>query len=717
MASILPEFEYDIFISYRHNDNLSGWVTEFVKALQEELAATIKEPVSVYFDSNPHDGLLETHNVDKSLEGKLKCLIFIPILSQTYCDPKSFAWQHEFVAFNKLAKEDQFGRDVKLTGGNVASRILPIKIHDFDAEDKETIENEIGGVLRAIEFIYKEPGVNRPLKPNDDRILNLVKSDYKNQVNKVANAIKEIISALKNPSTQPTRTTSNPDSYRDQPTTDYQKSKSKPILAGAIILLLLIAGYFLYPKLFSNTNSERLDKSIAVLPFENMSGDPDQEYFSDGITEEILNSLAQLEGLKVTGRASSFQFKGKDIDLIEVGKKLSVASILQGSVRKQNDQLRINIQLVNAADGYQLWSQRFDRKMTDVFSIQDEIAQAVSSKLRVTLLRNDGSAEPSTKLVNQDAYELYLKGKFFLNKRGSGLMKGVDYFKQSIAIDSTFSPAYESIAMSYAIMSYYYIVPSAEAIKGAKEYAHKAIALNPNSADAYLALSFIALHLERDWDGAKRWIEKSLSINPGNLLTHIQYGNYLQFIVEDRSAALEEFKKAVQLDPLNFLPYNSLGVLYGYMGEDDNALEFFQKASEVNNSSSLPYTNKAAFFISRNRASEAIRTVEDGMNTIGRTPSMLAYLSEAMADAGRKDDALKIYNELKERSTKEYIAPIIMGRVSAAAGKLDEAFEWYDVAFKEKNSGWASWRVFPHPAAVKKDPRYQKLIEELKFPN
>ena len=153
MASVLPDFAYDIFISYRHNDNRSGWVTEFVKALQEELAATIKEPVSVYFDSNPHDGLLETHNVDKSLETKLKSLIFLPILSQTYCDPKSFAWQHEFVAFNKLAKEDHFGRDITVSNGNVASRILPIKIHDLDAEGKTTIENEIGGVLRAIDFI------------------------------------------------------------------------------------------------------------------------------------------------------------------------------------------------------------------------------------------------------------------------------------------------------------------------------------------------------------------------------------------------------------------------------------------------------------------------------------------------------------------------------------------------------------------------------------
>ena len=150
MSSLIQGYEYDIFISYRHNDNRTGWVTEFVKNLQEELSATIKEPVSVYFDSNPHDGLLETHNVDKSLSGKLKCLIFIPILSQTYCDTKSFAWQHEFVPFINLAKEDTFGRDIKLSNGNVASRILPVKIHDLDPEDNAVLENALNSPLRCI---------------------------------------------------------------------------------------------------------------------------------------------------------------------------------------------------------------------------------------------------------------------------------------------------------------------------------------------------------------------------------------------------------------------------------------------------------------------------------------------------------------------------------------------------------------------------------------
>lgn len=201
MASIIPGYEYDIFISYRQKDNrYDDWVTEFVDKLRKESEATFKEDLSIYFDENPHDGLLGNYDVDKSLERKLKCLIFIPIISQTYCDTKSFAWTQELCVFNRLAKEDQFGRDIRLANGNVASRILPVKIHDLDPEDNILLENELGGVLRGVEFIYKEAGVNRPLKPTDNKNDNHNKADYRNQINKVANAIKEIIASLKKPS-------------------------------------------------------------------------------------------------------------------------------------------------------------------------------------------------------------------------------------------------------------------------------------------------------------------------------------------------------------------------------------------------------------------------------------------------------------------------------------------------------------------------------------
>ena len=199
MASIIPGYEYDIFISYRQKDNkYDGWVTEFVDNLKGELESTFKEEISVYFDINPHDGLLETHDVDASLKDKLKCLVFIPIISRTYCDPKSFAWEHEFKAFVEQASKDQFGLKVKLPNGNVANRVLPVRIHDLDTADIKLFESIIGGVLRSIDFVYKETGVNRQLRSKDDDIIkNPSQILYRDQINKVAHAVKDIIESMK----------------------------------------------------------------------------------------------------------------------------------------------------------------------------------------------------------------------------------------------------------------------------------------------------------------------------------------------------------------------------------------------------------------------------------------------------------------------------------------------------------------------------------------
>jgi hypothetical protein len=197
MASISKGYEYDIFISYRQKDNKhDGWVTDFVNNLKGELESTFKEEVSVYFDINPHDGLLETHDVSESLKEKLKCLVFIPIVSRTYCDPKSFAWEYEFKAFVEQASQDQFGLKVRLPNGNVANRVLPVRIHELDVADIKLCESVLDSVVRGVQFIYAEPGVNRPLKSDDDEKANLNKTKYRNQINKVANAAKEIIDAI-----------------------------------------------------------------------------------------------------------------------------------------------------------------------------------------------------------------------------------------------------------------------------------------------------------------------------------------------------------------------------------------------------------------------------------------------------------------------------------------------------------------------------------------
>jgi hypothetical protein len=291
MASLIPDFEYDIFISYRQKDNKhDGWVTEFVDNLKGELESTFKEEISVYFDINPHDGLLETHIVDASLREKLKCLVFIPVISRTYCDTKCFAWQHELCAFNKIAKEDIYGRDIRVTAGNVTSRILPVKIHDLDPEDKEILENELGGLLRGIEFIYREAGVNRPLKPNDDPKENLNRTSYRNQINKVANAVKEILTAIKKTDHQGTEVPK--ESARIKPTTR-NKPKLKIIGSSLLVLALTLLGYFFIPGLVKSTTE--VEKSIAVLPFINDSPDQENTYFVNGIMDEVLINLQKIK--------------------------------------------------------------------------------------------------------------------------------------------------------------------------------------------------------------------------------------------------------------------------------------------------------------------------------------------------------------------------------------------------------------------------------------
>src|SRR5688572_5339900 len=331
MPSLISGFEYDIFISYRHKDNkYDGWVSEFVANLRKELDATFKDDISIYFDENPHDGLLETHHVDKSLEGKLKCLIFIPIISQTYCDPKSFAWQHEFLAFNKLANEDQFGREVKLSNGNVASRILPVRIHDINAQDKALIENELGP-LRSIDFIFKSAGINRPLTSKDDEVRTHGQILYRNQINKVANALKEIIYGLETCEANSTEKLPKSTPHRSIIEQRIKPSTQKILaICAGILLLFLIAGYFIfnYTSIGAKFLPVSLDKSIAVLPFKNISQDRD-EYFSDGMTEEVINYLAKVGDLKVISHTSIGQYKGVKKDVRTIANELGVSYILE----------------------------------------------------------------------------------------------------------------------------------------------------------------------------------------------------------------------------------------------------------------------------------------------------------------------------------------------------------------------------------------------------
>jgi len=406
MASLIHGYEYDIFISYRQKDNkYDGWVTEFVDNLKKELEATFKEDVSVYFDINPHDGLLETHDVDESLKEKLKCLVFIPIISRTYCDPKAFAWEHEFRAFVEQASNDQFGLKVKLPNGNVASRVLPVYIHDLDNEDIKLCESVLGGVLRGIEFIYKEPGVNKPLTNDDDEKKNLNNTKYRIQVNKVANSIKEIISGIRQPEHKPGEVS---EDVLKAAQTPGKRNKSKLIAGSVFALILVILGILFLPKLFRS--KEETEKSIAVLPFKLLSNEPDKQYLADGMMDAILLHLSQVGDLRVRSRTSTEQYRNTDKAIPEIGRELGVEYLLEGSFQKSGDNVKLIVQLIRTGTDDHIWSNEYDRKWNDIFSVQSEVAKTVVKELKIIIKPEEEDLIEETPTDNLQAYDYYLLG-------------------------------------------------------------------------------------------------------------------------------------------------------------------------------------------------------------------------------------------------------------------------------------------------------------------
>jgi serine/threonine-protein kinase len=572
MSSIIEGYSYDIFISYRQNDNkYDGWVTEFVDNLNKELEATIKDKISVYFDINPHDGLLETHSVDRSLEEKLKCLIFIPIISQTYCDSKSFAWQHELVAFNEMAKGDQFGRDIKLVGGNVASRILPIKIHDLDTEDKALLENELGGILRSIEFIYKSAGVNRPLRVNEDHPQdNLNKTYYRDQINKVANAVKEIITALKKQSQHVEEITKQ--DFKVKPA--LQKNLRTKITAGSIIaLVLIILGLFFIPKLYKP--KVELEKSIAVLPFENLSNDPEQEYFSDGMVDAILDHLFKAGDLKVISRTSTMRYKGTKLTLKEIAHELGVSSILEGSVQKIGNKVRITVQLIDTKSDTHLWSETYDRDLSDVFSIQSEVAQNVARELKSTISSVTNNRIEETLITsNQKAYDFYLKGKDYSSKYES--YRAVDMFTKSILEDPKCAVAYAERAREYL---YLYWIKD-EKIQNydlkAQEDLKKGLSINPELPELNNTQALYYYWVNREYNKALSIVEELKALTPNMSELYSTASSVLRRQGKWEQSIKERIQ-TIRLDPFNASEIFELAVTYGLMHQYDKEIEYIKQ--------------------------------------------------------------------------------------------------------------------------------------------
>ncbi len=685
MPSVLPGYEYDIFISYRHNDNLDGWVTDFVQNLEKELRGTLKDTVTIYFDKSPHDGLLETHSVDKSLEGKLKCLIFIPIISQTYCDPKSFAWQHEFCAFNRLAQQDSFGRDIKLSNGNVASRILPVRIHDLDSDDQSLLARELGGVLRAVDFIYKEAGVNRPLRSQEENpARNQNQTVYRNQVNKVANAVKEIITSLKNPVTPVAQSANSQESIAKSNTWS-----RKTIAFAAVVIMTVLAMIYALSQFTGSSDKEPeiLEKSIAVLPFADLSESKDQGWFGDGLTEEILNSLAHINGLRVTSRTSSFAFKDKNLRIQTIADSLGVNYIVEGSVRKSGDGLRITAQLIRAKDGFHIWSNTYDRKSKDIFELQKEIASKIAGSLDISLDANAVEQMHWAGTNSAEAFLAFLKARE-LDDQAHRASRFIDlvkmkqanaFYEESSRIDPDFVNPY----LYHADYFLHYVLKDDPHYRDtlSDEQAYRlfmadlasAISRSKESSQAdYYRIPQVMY--SSDWTNFRAIIEKSM--NSTDAAIRFKYQNFdlsIILICLGYGDRLTEISEAIILqEPTDFSAWRNVVLNYMNRGEYAEALN---KIAEIVHSPIRLFVNDYKLF-----AQIQLGKLDEAYSEIMQDPNQdyFAYFdlkALILAKQGKREEAKKVLMQ-EHRASPFYLFTIdaVLGRqaANAEAARMDK---------------------------------------------
>ena len=604
MASLIPGYEYDIFISYRQKDNkYDGWVTEFVDNLKKELESMFKYEVSVYFDINPSDYLLESYDVDASLKDKLKCLVFIPIISRTYCDSRSFAWEHEFKAFVEQSSHDQFGLKIKLPNGNVASRVLPIRIHDLDPDDFKLCESVLGGVLRGVEFIYKEPGVNRSLSPKDHEEKNLNNTNYRNQINKVALAIKEIISGLKiEPNKEIIQHQESSEEVKKEEKKEVKNEaakslKRKPLYASIILpVIIIIAAVLAFPKIFKQDTLEKLRSSgerisVAVMPFQNMTNDTTWNIWQEGIQDMLITTLSdnpedlsirQSESVKSVIQSKGITNYAALTPSIAgtISQKLNANIFIYGSIQKAGNKLRINAKLIDTKTEEVLKSLEIEglNKEESIFDITDSLRKKVTDFLIISKLKKGLSSDiqpfTSSYANSPEAYRDFIYGNNAYEKYD--MSTAIKFFLQALAIDTNFNFAALRLATAYY---------NNNVVEEGKKWClrvYKKRANMPMQLKLWANRTY-AIFYETPYEEIK-YCRQLLEIDDQLPLIYYSIGNaYLEGLYQ-YDKAIPEYEKALEIynkwgiKPSWVLDYIQLGRAYHKNGRYKKENEIYKKA-------------------------------------------------------------------------------------------------------------------------------------------
>jgi TolB-like protein/Tfp pilus assembly protein PilF len=452
--------------------------------------------------------------------------------------------------------------------------------------------------------------------------------------------------------------------------------------------------------------TETASPSIAVLPFADMSAGRDEQYFADGLAEELLNTLAQIPGLRVVARTSSFQFKGKDEDLRDIGRTLDVATILEGSVRKEGRHVRISAQLVNAANGFTLWSQTYDRELNDIFAVQDNIARSVSSALKVKLLR-DGSEGAAPPKGNVEAYNLYLQGKYFAGRRTQkDLEQAVSYFTRALEVDPGYALAWVGLADAHSSEADLGADPVDRGYGEARAEVEKALALDPNLAEAYAALGWIRVAYEWDWSGANAAYEQALELEPANASV-VRRAGALAGTLGHFEEAIELDRRAIDLDPLNVAVHNNLGLHALYAGHLGEAEAAFRKALDLNPDFPSAHAFLGRVELRRSKPTEALAEMDREKDPFWHVYGQaLAYWA-----LGRKEEARSALDTFISRDKDD--AAFQIAEVCAFRGDVDGALTWLERAYTQRDGGLNEVKGDPLLKSLDGDPRYAAFLRKL----
>lgn len=463
-----------------------------------------------------------------------------------------------------------------------------------------------------------------------------------------------------------------------------------------------------------------VDKSIAVLPFINMSADPENEYFSDGISEEILNALTHVDGIQVTARTSSFSFKGKNEDIRQIGAKLGVAHVLEGTVRWAGKKVRINVQLINTSDGYHTWSEVYDRELEDIFEVQDEISAKIVSSLKENFAiteKKENIVKPPTE--NLEAYNLYLKGKYYWNKSNpEDIMRAVKTFEEAIKLDPNFALPYCSLSYCYSFLGSSGIMRPAEAYPKAKDCTLKAIELDPNHAESHLSLATIKFYHNWDFDGAEMSLNKAHDLGLNSSLFNQVHGWFL-IAKGDFEKAIDKIQQALILDPLSLPLMSTLGDAYSFAGRFEEALAQFDKIIELEPNFRRAFESRGMTYLAMGENEKAIKDLEHYHKLVGHPLKGLSSLGHAYAAAGQMDKALECAEKIKLRQEKEPDILLHMDFAFLYSGmkELDLAFQYLNKTYEQRMGIACLGMIFciryPMLKELKSDPRFTQLINKM----